>query len=113
MTGPQPTWTAVPTDTQAVLDLVADTDHPSVDLEWEVFKKAVQEVAAEHEGLVSQNAVRPKIRGRVAPKRIGAFYNRACSRGILQPTGDWELSRDREGRNAGRPSKVYALGDAA
>lgn len=109
----EPRWSKTDDDTQTILDLVADVDHPSVDFEWQVFKDAVTEVAKGNHGRVTQNALRPLVRGKVAPKRIAAFYNRACSINLLVATDDWVISDDKAGRNAGRPTRVYTAPEYA
>lgn len=101
-----PNWQPVDNDTADLLTLVADTDHPSVAFEFADFLSVVRSVAAAHGGEVDQNHVRPQIRGRVAPKRIGSFYRRACLDGVLAVDG-YSISDDHEGRNAGRPMRRY------
>jgi hypothetical protein len=49
------------------------------------------------------------LRNVIAPKRIGAFTNRAKAEGLIVDTGEWQVSDDHEGRNAGRPARVYRL----
>lgn len=105
MTGPQ--WSGVDDETTSLLTLVASEGHPSADWEWDLFQLAVRQIARANQGHVSQNALRPLIRGQVAPKRVGAFYHRACAQGLLVATGQWEVSDDRVGRNAGRPMRTY------
>lgn len=104
----QPQWSATDEATADLLTLVADVDHPSVDHEWRTFTDAVTRVAHAHGGMVDQNDVRPIIRGNVAPKRIGAFWRRACLEGWLRADG-YSTSNDRAGRNAGRPMRCYRL----
>lgn len=101
-----PTFESVDNYTADLLDLVARTDHPSPDREWQTFLDAISHVAYAHAGQVDQNDVRPLIRGRIAPKRIGAFYRRACLEGRIYADG-WSVSEDHEGRNAGRPMRKY------
>jgi hypothetical protein len=103
-----PEWDPVDDATADLLTLVADEHHVSADHEWRTFTDAVVRVAHSHGGRVDQNDVRPLIRGRIAPKRIGAFWRRACLEGLLVVDG-WSVSDDREGRNAGRPMRCYAL----
>lgn len=101
-----PQWSPVDDATADLLTLVADTDHPSVDLEWGIFTEALV-TASLFDGIVRPNDLRPLLRGKVAPKRIGAFVNKALSEGLLVATDDWQISDDSEGRNAGRPARVY------
>jgi len=100
----QPTWSPVDDATADLLTLVADTDHPSVDHEWRLFVSALE--AAVDNGLVRPNDLRPRLRGRVAPRRIGAYTNRALKLGLVAYTGDWQVSDDHEGKNAGKPARV-------
>jgi hypothetical protein len=102
------TWAPIEDETADLLSLVADEGHPSVDLEWDEFVTALR-FAADATGVVSPNRLRPLIRGVVAPRRIGAFTNRALKQGLIAYTGEWEISDDREGRNAGRPCRVMRL----
>lgn len=104
----QPQWSAVDDATADLLALVADEGHPSVDYEWDEFVNALRYVA-DADGICRPNALRPLLRGVVAPKRIGAFVNRALAAGLIEPTGEWQTSNDAEGRNAGRPARVYRL----
>jgi hypothetical protein len=103
-----PTWE--PTDEADLLSLVATgtlaTD--TADQEWHEFVTALR-FAADANGVVSPNRLRPLIRGVVAPQRCGAFTNRALSQGLIAYTGEWEVSDDRHGRNAGRPCRVMRL----
>lgn len=91
-----------------LLELVAlGTPQGDADAEWEKFLDALTVAAFEGGGVVDQNVVRPLIRGAIKPCRIGAYYSRACARGLIEPTGQWSISQDREGRNAGRPMRTY------
>ena len=101
-----PAWSSVDDATADLLTLVA-TD--TAGYEWSVFEDAILTVAHEHGGTVDQNHVRPFIRGKVTPKRIGSFYRRACLEGWLRPDG-YSISDDHAGRNAGRPMRCYRLG---
>lgn len=108
-----PQWSPVDDYTADILTLVADAGHVSADHEWRTFTDALVRVAHSHAGQVDQNHVRPLIRGKVAPKRIGGFYRRACLEGLIEATPDWSISEDVEGRNAGRPMRCYVLGVSA
>lgn len=101
-----PQWSAVDETTADLLHLVADEGHPSADYEWDEYVTALRHVAEARDGLIPPNALRPLVRGVVAPKRLGAFASRAARSGLVEYTGDWETSNDREGRNAGRPMRV-------
>lgn len=109
----QPAWDHVDNYTADLLSLVADQGHVSADHEWDEYVRAVRYVAAHDGGLVRPNALRPLIRGVVAPRRIGAFTNRAKAEWLLVDAGEWQVSNDHEGRNGGKPARVYRLGGAA
>jgi hypothetical protein len=95
-----------------LLELVAmgSPSTGSADHEWDRFVHFLEFAAgtmASNRDLINPNVLRRLIRGEVAPKRIGAFTSRAVARKLIEPTGEWEISDDREGRNAGRPCRVY------
>lgn len=79
----------------------------TADREWEFYERSLRFCATADDGLVMPNTLRALVREHVAPRRIGAFANRAVARGLIEPTGDWQVSDDHQGRNAGRPAKVY------
>jgi hypothetical protein len=103
-----PAWSPVDDDTADLLTLVADVDHPSVDREWDAYLTALEAIA-DDTGRVDPNAFREAVRGKVAPRRVGALTNRALKLGVLVWRGEWVTSSDREGRNAGRPVRCYVL----
>lgn len=94
-----------------LLELVAmgSPSTGSADEEWEEFVEALYDSAkwGRSPGLINPNVMRQQVRDRVAPKRIGAFTSRAVARGLIEDTGGWEISDDTQGRNAGRPARVY------
>lgn len=103
-----PRWSPVDSEQADLLTLVADEGHVSADFEWSAFTAALIEVA-NVDGIVPANLLRQVVRGKVAPRRIGAFTNRALAAGIIEWRGEWVTSDDREGRNAGRPVRQYVL----
>lgn len=107
-----PTWSPVDSDTADLLDLVADTDHPSVDHEWHAYCMALTEAVDGDTGRIDPNRFRDLVRGVVAPKRIGALTNRALKSGLIEWRGEWVESTDTEGRNAGRPIRSYVLAES-
>lgn len=108
-----PIWAPVDDDTVDLLTLVADEGHVSADYEWAYYLNALQNCAAV-DGLIFPNMLRRHVRGSVAPRRIGAFTHRALSQGLIEWTGEWETSDDTEGRNGGRPMRVYRwVGESA
>ena len=94
-------------EAQLTLDWTADTDHPSVAHEWDLFCRVLRAVAFQT-GTVSPNDVRERIRGQIAPRRIGSFYRKARLAGLIAPAG-WVVSDDnsKSGKNAGRPAMTY------
>lgn len=102
-----PQWSAVDDETADLLSLVA-SEHPAIpgeSDEWTYFVRVLQDVAMA-DGLIDQNVTRPLLRGEVAPRRIGAFYHRATKSGLIRAEG-WNTSNDLEGKNGGKPTKVY------
>ena|SRR5690349_853520 len=104
----QPTWSPNDDETNDLLTLVADTDHPSVDFEWLVYKKALA-TAADVFGVIDPNRLRPLLRGQVAPRRIGAFTSKALAEGLVEYTGRFVVSDDTHGRNGGKPAREMRL----
>ncbi|HEY0889591.1 MAG TPA: hypothetical protein VGE38_08275 [Nocardioides sp.] len=103
-----PTFAPVDSDTASLLDLLAE-QHPAIPSEreeWQAYVDALATVAARHAGLIPPNELRPLVRGRVKPQRVGAFCHRALSQGLVRRTGDWQVSDDREGKNRGKPAPV-------
>ena len=104
----QPQWSPVDDDTADLLSLVAnDRMHPRPADEWAIFTDALRS-AADH-GRIDPNVLRGLVRHCVAPRRIGAFTNRAKAEGLIVDTGEWQTSDDTEGRNGGKPCRVYRL----
>lgn len=101
-----PQWAAVDDDVANLLTLVADGP-AEVDtyVEWDFYVAALR-YAAMNDNLIFPNVLRPLVRGNVAPRRISAFTHRAQSLGLVEYTGEFQISDDREGRNAGRPMRV-------
>jgi hypothetical protein len=98
-----------------LLELVAQGSPttPSADEEWRIYVDALQIASQLDCGPIRPNRLRPLVRDRVSSKRRGAFVSRAVSEKLIEPTDDWEVSDDREGRNAGRPARIYIwVGDA-
>ncbi len=103
-----PTWSAVDSPTADLLTLISRTDDPSVDIEWEIFRGVLSATAYLHDGRLDPNTYREQLRGVVAPRRIGAFVNKALAEGLIESAGEWVVSNDTKGHNAGRPVRVYA-----
>lgn len=106
MTAPQ--WEPVDNDTADLLSLVAmGSSTGSADEEWSDFVCALRVSAWGPDGRINPNVLREEVRGDIAPRRIGAFVNRALARNLIETTGEWVVSDDTQGRNAGRPARVY------
>lgn len=91
-----PAWSPTDDATADLLSLVATGPLAPADVEWDVYVAAVKR-AADGAGIVLPNVLRPLLRDRVKPQRIGAMTHRALSSGLLTATGDWEVSSDTEG----------------
>lgn len=103
-----PQWSPVDDDTASLLTLVADDGHPSADFEWDEYVRALHH-AADAEGRIDPNRLRPLVTGVVAPRRVGAFANRALRAGLVAYTGEYVVSDDRDGKNGGKPCRVMRL----
>ncbi|WP_436699922.1 hypothetical protein [Nocardioides sp. BYT-33-1] len=90
---------------------VEEVNLPPSDAEWSTFTAALR-LARRADGTVHQCDVRPHIRGRIEPKRIGQLWRRARSERLVVEVGH-ERSNDIEGRNAGRMEPYYELRSAA
>lgn len=100
-------------DTANLLDLIAhDQTHPRPAEEWDRFVQGLR-ATADETGVIDPNWLRENLRGDIAPRRVGAFTNRALSEGLIEPTGEWRVSDDRAGRNGGKPCRVYRWTGAA
>lgn len=109
----QPVWSPVDDDTADLLALVAnDKMHPRPEEEWSLYVAALHDVGESNAASgfrIPPNQLRPLLRNVVAPRRIGAFTNRAKAEGLIVDTGEWQTSDDTEGRNGGKPCRVYRL----
>lgn len=102
-------WEPVDSPTSDLLALVAtDKMHPRPGEEWDTYVTALH-AAADATGRIDPNRLRPLLRGVVAPRRIGAFTHRAVTSGLVAYTGEWVVSDDLTGRNAGKPCRVMRL----
>jgi hypothetical protein len=104
-----PRWASVDDDTAALLSLVAtDQLHPRPGEEWDRFVAGLR-ATADESGRIDPNWLRENLRGEIAPRRIGAFTQRAKAEGLIEWRGEWVTSTDREGKNSGRPCRIYHL----
>ena len=119
----RPAFGRVDEATADLLDLVANDATPLAVVrdEWATFTDALYDIwqdniAGQAVGvysgdvrLIDPNRFRVKVRGLIAPKRIGALTNRALRSYLLVWRGAWVESTDVAGRNAGKPCKAYIL----
>lgn len=103
----QPQWSPVDTETGDLLSLLADDGTLTKAAQWDEFTACLRLASVWDDGLVQQNRMRPLIKDKVDPRRVGPFYRRACLEGLIAPTGDWQTSNDHAGKNAGRPMRTY------
>lgn len=102
-----PTWSPVDDDTADLLTVLADDGRRCVEREWDTFVAALRDCATEGHGFIEPNRLRPRLRDQIKPQRIGAFVTRAKAEGLIAWEGGWQVSDDHEGRNSGRPARVY------
>jgi hypothetical protein len=95
---------AAVTEKAAILELInADPKHARArDAIVEAIRAAIRP-----DGTVCSNHWRPHIPDWVNPRVVGATVAAPAARGVLIPTGEWDISNDRRGRNTGRPVRVY------
>lgn len=101
----QPQWE--PTDQADLLALVAQgslaTD--TADKEWDLFSSCLVAAAAGSALTINPNRLRRAINGRIKPQRVGAFTHRALRAGLIAYTGQYVVSDDKHGGNAGKPCR--------
>lgn len=101
----QPTWSD--SEQGDLLELVAQgSPTGTADAEWDLYVEALRTEAIHGAGDICPNRFRKRVRGLIAPKRLGAFASRAVARDLIAYTGEWVISDDTEGRNAGRPCRA-------
>lgn len=103
-----PAWEPVDSDTHDLLSLVAagSPSLPAADEEWQLYVAALKQCRDE-DGLIRPNDLRPLVRGRIAPRRISAFCNAAVAADLIVFADQWQVSDDHEGRNSGKPCRIY------
>lgn len=72
---------------------------------WSFFLRTIRE-SVRSDGTLHVNDVRPKIRGKVEPKRIGQFWKRAATLGLIR-FKEWEQSTDEAGGNSDKLARVH------
>lgn len=101
-----PQWTDSGQGDLLALVAVGNVATDTAEREWKFFIQALL-MARGWGDVISPNELRRSTRGEIAPQRIGAFTNRALAQKLIAPTGEWEVSDDRQGKNAGKPARVY------
>lgn len=103
----QPTWAPTDDATADLLSVLADDGSAilSPAEEWAEFVGCLRHCAKYNGGLIHPNDLRPLVRGQVKPCRIGAFTRRAVLDGLVVYTGQWQVSDDTSGGNAGKPCR--------
>lgn len=104
----RPAFSTVDDETADLLSLIAEPTLPIHRDEWDHYVAALHQVA-DDEGRILPNALRPLLRGHVAPNRIGAYTSRALRAGLVERTGEWQVSDDLASRNRGKPAPVMRL----
>lgn len=103
-----PRWEPVDNDQADLLSLVAmgPLAPKTADEEYDEFKRCLRFVSCDT-GIVNPNHMRELVRDVIAPRRISAFYHKASAEDLIRATGEWEISDDKQGGNAGRPVRLY------
>jgi hypothetical protein len=102
-----PEWGSVDDTTADLLALVERGRLSDDDGSWARYVEALATVARDNGGVIRPNALRPLVRGVIAPKRIGAHARRALLEGLVRPNGEYEESDDVDSRNAGKPVRCW------
>lgn len=104
----------MPEATLATVDTVAGD--VTNDRDWARFRSACEQAAWLSADLftVDPNVVRSILAGRVAPRRVSAFWMKATSSsGFLDNSGQWTTNTDLAGGNSGKPLRLRKLRVAA
>jgi hypothetical protein len=102
----QPTW--ADSEQTDLLELVArgNIATDTAEQEWAVYVDALRLASVHGGGVIDPNSLRVILGDDVKPQRVGAFCNRALSRGLVEFTGEWVTSTDSKGRNRGKPVRA-------
>lgn len=103
----EPQWTDSGQGDLLALVAMGNVATDTAEQEWDLYVRTLEFCAVADDGLIRPNTLRAVLDGQVAPQRCGAFANRALSRKLIQPTGDWQVSNDHHGKSAGKPARVY------
>lgn len=108
MTAPQ--WEPVASETADLLHLVATPNPATEARERAEFLIALHQMADE-QFRIDPNRLRERLRGFVAPQRVGAYVSGATRQNppLLKATGEWVTSTDLTSRNQGKPCRVFEL----
>lgn len=102
----QPIWDDSGQGDLLALVTAGNPASPSANDEWVLYVQALKS-SRDAAGLIRPNTLRPMVRGKVAPKRLGAFVSAAVAADLIEFSGEWQVSDDHEGRNAGRPCRIW------
>ncbi|GGO86735.1 hypothetical protein GCM10011584_09780 [Nocardioides phosphati] len=80
--------------------------------EWSLFVAALKS-SVRSDGTVHVNDVRPKVRGRIAHKKIGLYWTKAQQKRLIRWENGWEQSTDAVGSNQDKLARVYVWTSAA
>lgn len=99
-------------ETMDLLELLADTTHPTKRDDWALMLEVIARVGTAHNGLVSMNDIRPGVRGIIEPHAIGSLVRKAKhpKRCIIVTSGADKRKGSFSGDN-GRWQDRYALGN--
>ncbi|GAA5119076.1 hypothetical protein [Haloechinothrix salitolerans] len=97
---------SVDSDTAELLALI--NGDPLHDRDRAAVIGAILSVGRDNGGVVDPNDVRSRLGGSVYPRVVGAVYQSLAKRGVLVGDG-WVISKDRRGRNSGKPCRRYRL----
>ncbi len=94
--------------------LTAIAENPLADRYRDRIRAAIKADAAMHDGVVNPNRVRARLlhpaSGRldVDPRILSATYGALSAQGILEHHG-WTVNDDTNGRNVGKPQRLWLL----
>lgn len=97
---------AVNPGTAELLELISGD--PLHDSDRAAVIGAILSVGRDDGGVVDPNEVRARLDTTVYPRVVGAVYQSLAKRGVLVADG-WVISKDRRGRNSGKPCRRYRL----
>lgn len=105
----RPAFGGVAEETRDLLDLLneASEERPSVDRDWDDYVMLLRQVADGHAGRIDPNLLRPLTRASTIPPRsISSFARKARTDRLVEDSGEFVISDDVEGGNAGKPVRI-------